>query len=300
MPTARADVLLVGSPHWCRHLKEVLNRYGSVRCHTVKDGFRWMAAPSRAICLVGVGAPDTVKRLAYHLAAKVLHRLGVVRSRTLYWIGSDVMRLRPGDAYVAGCANIAGSEWIAEEVRSKGYACIHRLFPVELRSGRNPPFPVAGRLQVLAYIPDVQHELHGSPELRQLAERSPDVDFKVIGGTGAWWRDRPGNVQFLGWVSDISAPIVESHVLLRRTRHDSFSAFVREGIASGRHVVFTYDVPGVTWIRSGDTDALTAKIGALRDLHRRGQLEPRRAPDDILELILDVRSQARALADELG
>ena len=162
------------------------------------------------------------------------------------------------------------------------------------------PFPAAGRLQVLAYIPDVQHDLHGSSELKHLAARLPDVDFKVIGGTGAWWRDRPGNVRFLGWVNDISVPIGESHVLLRRTRHDSFSAFVREGIACGRHVIFTYDVPGVTWIKSGDTEALVAAIGALRDRLRRGELEPQRVPDEILELILDVRSQARALADELG
>ena len=300
MTTARANVLLVGSPHWCRQLKDLLNRYGPVRCHVIGDVFRWMLAPARGICLVGVGAPDTPKRFVYHFAARLLHRLGVVRSRALYWIGSDVMRLRPNDAYVAGCSNIAGSEWIAEEVRGKGYHCVHRLFPVELRCARDVPFRTAGRLQVLAYIPDAQHELHGSSELEQLAARSPDVDFSVIGGTGAWWRDRPANVRFLGWVSDMSVPIGESHVLLRRTRHDSFSAFVREGIASGRHVLFTYDVPGVTWIKSGDTDALAAEIDSLRDRLRRGELKPQRAPDDILEMILDVRSQARALADELG
>jgi hypothetical protein len=133
-----------------------------------------------------------------------------------------------------------------------------------------------------------------------LATCLPDVDFKVIGGVGTWCRERPANVEFLGWVSDVSVPIGESHVLLRRTRHDSFSAFVREGIASGRHVIFTYDVPGVIWVRSGDTSALAAELGALRDLFGRGELKPRRPPDEVLDRISDVRSQARALADELG
>jgi hypothetical protein len=295
-----ADVLLIGSPYWCHNLQGLLNRYGSVRCHTIGAAFRWLRAPARNICLVGVGAPDTGKRYVYHFTAWLLHRLGIAGSRALYWIGSDVMRLRPNDAYVAGCSNIAGSAWIAEEVRGKGYPCVPRLFPVELRSRRDMPFPPAGRLQVLSYVPDVQHELHGSAELTHLVARFPDVDFKVIGGAGTWWPGRPANVEFLGWVSDISLPIGNSHVLLRRTRHDSFSAFVREGIASGRHVIFTYDVPGVTWIRSGDTDALTAELESLRDLCRRGELHPRRQPDELLDSIADVRSQARALADELG
>jgi hypothetical protein len=133
-----------------------------------------------------------------------------------------------------------------------------------------------------------------------LAAGSPDVDFKVIGGTGAWCLEHPVNVQFYGWVSDISVPISESHVLLRRTRHDSFSAFVREGIASGRHVIFTYDVPGVIWVRSGDLDALLTRFGALHESFRRGELVPQHPPAEILELISDVRTQARALADELG
>lgn len=300
MAATKASVLLVGSPYWCRHLKGVLNKYGSVQCYSIENAFRWMLAPAKSICLVGVGAPDTWKRFVYHFMAFLLHRLRIVRSRALYWIGSDVIRLRSNDAYVSGCLNIAGSAWIAEEVRSMGYDCIHRLFPVELRCGRDVPFPAASRLQVLAYIPDAHQELHGSAELMLLAAGSPDIDFKVIGGVGTWWRERPKNVQFVGWVSDISVAISESHVLLRRTRHDSFSAFVREGIASGRHVIFTYDVPGVIWIRSGDTNSLTAALWELRDLFRRGELKPQRPSDEILELISDVRSQARALADELG
>lgn len=300
MTAARADVLLLGSPHWCRHLKDVLGQHGGVRCHTIGGAFRWMFAPARSICLVGVGPPDSVKRRVYHVAAFLLHRLHIARSRVLYWIGSDVMRLLPNQALVSGCRNIAGSSWIAEEVRSKGYDCTHCLFPVELRSRQGVPFPADTKLQVLLYIPDAQHELHGSEELRHLASRLPDIDFKVIGGTGAWWPERPPNVQFVGWVNDISAPIRESHVLLRRTRHDSFSAFVREGIASGRYVFFTYDVPGVIWIRSGDTNALTAELASLRDLLRRGELVPQHPSANVLKLISDVRSQTRALADELG
>lgn len=300
MTTVRTNILLVGSKYWCRHLKRVLNKYGSVQCHTIEDSFRWMLKPAKSICLVGVGAPDTGRRLVYHLIAFLLHRLRIVRSRALYWIGSDVIRLLPNDAYVSGCSNIAGSAWIADEVRAKGYMCVDKLFPVELRSERDVPFPATNRLQVLSYIPDAQHELHGSAELRHVAARAPDIDFKVIGGKGGWWCGHPGNVRFLGWVSDIAVPIRESHVLLRRTQHDSLSVFVREGIVSGRYVIFTYDVPGVIWIKSGDMDTLAAELGELSDLFRRGELKPQQPPDEILDWISDIRTQALALADELG
>jgi len=93
MTVDRADVLLVGSPHWCRHLKDVLNQHGGLRCHTIGGAFRWMFAPARSICLVGVGPPDTVKRRVYHVAAFLLQRVHIARLRVLYWIGSDVMRL---------------------------------------------------------------------------------------------------------------------------------------------------------------------------------------------------------------
>jgi hypothetical protein len=259
-----------------------------------------MLAPAKSICLVGVGAPDTGKRLVYHLIAFLLHRLRIVRLRALYWIGSDVIRLRANDAYVSGCSNIAGSAWIGEEVRAKGYRCVDRLFPVELRSERGVSFPNTKRLQVLCYMPDAHHELHGSAELMDVATRLPSIDFKVVGGEGAWWREHPGNVQFLGWVGNIAVPISESHVLLRRTQHDSLSAFVREGIISGRYVIFTYDVPGVVWIKSGNVGALTAALRELGELFCRGELRLQQPADEILEWISDVRTQALALADELG
>ena len=69
---------------------------------------------------------------------------------------------------------------------------------------------------------------------------------------------------------------------------------------SGRYVIFTYDVPGVIWIKSGDMDTLAAELGELSDLFRRGELKPQQPPDEILDWISDVRTQALALADELG
>jgi len=300
MTAARASILLVGSPYWCRYLKSVLNKHTRARCYTIGDSCRWVLTPAKSICLVGVGAPDTDKRFVYHLIAFLLHRLRIVRLRALYWIGSDVIRLRANDAYVSGCSNIAGSAWIAEEVRAKGYRCVDRLFPVELRSERGVSFPNTKRLQALCYIPDAHHELHGSAELMDVATRLPGIDFKVVGGEGAWWREHPANVQFLGWVSNIAVPISESHVLLRRTRHDSLSAFVREGIISGRYVIFTYNVPGVVWIESGNVEALTASLSDLGALLGRGELRLQQPADEILEWISDVRTQALALADELG
>ena len=232
--------------------------------------------------------------------AYALEKLGVVRHRLIYWIGSDVTRLRAGSRFVTGALNIAGSSWLTDEVQSHGYACHERLFPVELPVTEVLPFPGNKRLQVLCYVPDDHHQLHGSAEIRAVAECLADADFTVIGGSGSWWPDCPGNVQFLGWVESIGQYLADAHVLLRRTSHDSLSAFVREGLVSGRQVVFTYDIPGVIYVPSGDTETLVARMKELRTHAREGRYSHNDLDPDLRNRLMDIRSQLQALARDYG
>jgi hypothetical protein len=159
--------------------------------------------------------------------------------------------------------------------------------------------PDVQRLQVLCYIPDAYHHVHGSDELMQVAPLCPDIDFQVTGGNGKWWPDPPENVSFTGWSDDMAGLLANSHVLLRRTPHDSFSAFVREGLVSGRHVIFTYDIPGVTFVRSGDTSGLKRALDRFASELQSDTLELNQVPQEFRHRILDTSAQALALANEL-
>lgn len=290
------NVLFLGSPFWCRYLARLLNEHRCLSAYTWKRLARWIVARDKSICLVGLGAPDSPKRRIYHLAAYLMDRLGLVRKRVVYWIGTDVTRLRPNSRLIAGCENIAGSSWLAREVNAKGYSCDECLFPVDLPISDAMPFPAGERLQVLSYIPDAHHDLHGSAEVRALVENFTDVDFTVIGGKGTWWPDEPGNIRFLGWVDDMTAQLAGAHVLLRRTSHDSLSAFVREGLIAGRQVIFTYDFPGVIHVERGNIDSLLARLKELNRLFKAGNFSHCRLEPAVRKRLLDVSSQLEALA----
>jgi hypothetical protein len=252
----------------------------------------------KSICLVGLGPPDTYKRFLYHLFAVVLQRFHIVGRRVIYWIGSDVSRLGEQSSFVAGAVNIAGSSWLAEEVEAHGYTCHERLFPIDLPVNEIVPFPEKKRLQVLCYVPDAHHELHGSTEIRALADQFADVDFMIIGGAGAWWPGAPANVKFLGWIDNVVACLAEVHVLLRRTSHDSLSAFVREGLVAGRQVVFTYEFPGAIYVASGDTQTLITRVGELRQRYLDGRLEHSRLDPEVRNRLVDARAQLQVLLQD--
>ena len=292
----KANVLFLGSPIWCRHLAGLLNEHQLLRAYTWKNTLRWMLSRNKSVCLVGLGAPDTYKRFLYHVAAYLMQQVGIIKKRVLYWIGTDVTQLRAHSRFVAGCSNIAGSSWLAEEVRGNGYACEERLFPVKLPVSGMLPFPNTDRLQVLCYVPDAHHVRHGSSEIRALVEHFSDVEFTVIGGDGTWWPDRPGNIQFLGWVDDTVGHLAGAHVLLRRTAHDSLSAFVREGLVAGRHVIFTYDVPGVIYVERGDIRSLVARMDELNSRFAEQRLVHSSLDPQIRSWLSDTDTQLRALS----
>ena len=294
-----SDVLLVGSPYWCDYLQRMLNEHSDLRAHTVRGLGTWFLRYNKRVCLVGVGMPDTWKRWCFHLLAKIPSMLRVADPPAIYWIGSDVLKLRAGNRSVKRCVNLAGSDWLTEEVTDLGYSCQTALFPVELCSQPTAPFPETERLRVLCYVPDKHPQSHGADEILNAARALSDIEFTVVGGSGEWCRDAPDNLTFVGWVSDTRRWINDSHVVLRRTPHDSLSALVREALAAKRHVIFSYRCPGAEYVPPGDDEQLVARLEAFRLAKASGQLELNEVPRDFLDVLTDVRKQTRNLADGL-
>lgn len=297
---ARPSVLFLGSPYWCRHLVHLYDQYHIVDGYTWRDAGRWMVRRQKFVCLVGLGPPNTYKRVLYHALAYLLELFRVTGKRVIYWIGSDVTLLRERSVLMSGAVHIAGSSWLAQEVRERGYECEERLFPVELPVKEVLPFPRCETLQVLCYVPDSHHELHGSSEIQQVVAQFPDAKFKIIGGVGEWWPDHPENIEFVGWTDSIVENLADAHVLLRRTSHDSLSAFVREGLVAGRPVIFTYDVPGCIHVDRGDIDTLLRWLREFSDRVNTGRLPCFKMDAEFRSLLVDTRLQLQELARVYG
>jgi len=295
---SKANVIFLGSPFWCRHLASLLNEHQLLRAYTWEAAASWIVSRQKSVCLVGLGAPDTYKRFFYHFLAYMLHRFRFIRKRVVYWIGSDVTLLTSNARFVAGCINVAGSAWLAEEVRGKGYACEERLFPIKLPVSEMLPLPETEKLQALCYVPDLHHELHGSAEIRALVEQFSDVEFTVIGGTGRWWTNCPDNIRFTGWTDDSAGYMAAAHVVLRRTAHDSFSAFVREGLVAGRYVIFTYEVPGAIYVKHGDMESLRTRMAEINFRFSQKNLTFNELDPEVRAWLMDSGSQLRALAED--
>ena len=294
-----SDVLLLGSPYWCDYLQKMLNKHSDLSAHTLRGAGRWFLQRNKRVCLVGVGMPDTWKRRCYHLLARVPNALRVAGKPAIYWIGSDVLRLKSGSSALQQCINLAGSDWLTEEVTDLGYSCRTALFPVELDDGEAAALPTAEPLKVLCYVPDEHPQSHGADEILHAAQTCSDIEFSVVGGTGAWCKDVPDNLSFLGWVSDTRQKMNDSHVVLRRTPHDSLSAFVREALAARRHVIFSHRCPGALFAAPGDTAQLVAHLETLNAAKKAERLELNQVPADFINMLMDVTEQTRNLANGL-
>jgi hypothetical protein len=69
---------------------------------------------------------------------------------------------------------------------------------------------------------------------------------------------------------------------------------------SGRQVIFTYDVPGVIFVPSGDTETLIARMEELTARAREGRYAHNELDSASRKRLMDVDSQLRALASDYG
>jgi hypothetical protein len=287
------NLLLLGSPYWSNYLVRLLNERREIRAHRLQELLIWLFKSNKSICLVGIGPPDTWKRWLYYLLADVLYFIRIIKFKAIYWIGTDVTRLKKGNKKVSRFYNFAGSSWLAKEIKDLGYKCDSCLFPVKIDLTEHYPWPETENLTVLCYIPDQAPELHGAEEILYLVKAFPNVRFNVVGGTGAWCKNIFHNLCFLGWCNDVGNKIGESHLLLRRTKHDSFSAFVREGLVADRYVIFTYELTGVIYVKSGDYEGLYREFKRLTELFMNGELK-KNDNKEFIEM-LDYESQIKQI-----
>jgi hypothetical protein len=191
-----------------------------------------------------------------------------------FWCGSDVLRaqrlLAAGkmDPWIARRIHWAASPTLAEEVRSMGLACefVQASFVEVVRD----PKPLPKELSVLVYLPRADlAELYGWDRVVEVARALPSVKFRLVGLQKGQSVQAPSNVSVDYWTQDLGSAYEQSTVLWRPVRHDAGISFmVLEALAHGRHVLYTYPVPGAIQVQNAEQ--AKRQLENLRALHESG------------------------------
>lgn len=290
----RVRVCFVGQDSWVRQLTAAVSRHGRWLLPSyvgVAHGpfVRGVLEFRNADIIVRVGlrpGARTVRGKAFDALWTLARLLNLRSPVACYWIGTDVLRAvedvaggwaSPFWRSSARWRHIAAAPWLAEELEEHlGIASRTVLFPVPLPHV-DPLPPLPATFSVLSYIPDNRHAFYGGEMVYAAARELPTVIFSVVGGVGNWV-DRPlPNLRFHGWCKDMLAMYRSSSVVVRLVRHDAVGGTLREGLALGRYVVYTYEVPHTHHVEFGDADALIRVLAEYEQLHRRGELRLNKA-----------------------
>lgn len=289
--SAPARIVLAGQGHWSTTLADGLARYAGLEVEAVPLDTAGSAISlhawrtiARASLLVRVGfrpGAATWRGRAFDSA------LSLARGRkpvAYYWIGTDVRRALLDNAAGrelpamrkarAGARHLAGSAPLQTDLATIGIGAQLADFPWDGLPKLDELPAMPERFTVLSYVPDARSDFYGGPQLLTAARALPDARFKIMGGTGTWAPDAPENVEFLGWVKDPSAVYADSSVVVRLAEYDSIGGTAAEGLAYGRPVVYSRELPYATTVAFDDPDALVAALRLLESRHAAGELLP--------------------------
>lgn len=194
----------------------------------------------------------------------------------VFWCGSDVLRAqqmlpsRGVDPWIAGLVHWAASPSLAEEVCGLGLKC--EFVQASFVDVVQQPKPLPRKFSVLVFLPRAdQGELYGWDRIVEVAEALPHVGFTLVGLHPGEKLQGPQNVRIHYRVNDIRPFYEETTVLWRPVRHDAGISFmVLEGLSHGRHVLYSYPVPGAT--RVNDVQDARQSLERLWALHESGSL----------------------------
>lgn len=313
-------VCFFGTRLWSKRLADLVNRYGdsSVQASsatlTFFSFFRCLPALLRADTMVRVGFRPGVRSfrgIVFDLLWLLLVFIKPQVRQIYYWIGTDVQRIVQTlelkqslltEYFVSKsrstALHLAAAPWLVEELSCAGFRAKSVLFPspvsfpVEL-------LPLPGKFSVLTYIPEKRHEFYGSRMIYEAAKQLPDIDFYVVAGTGRWQPEVLTNLYFLGWQNNMSHLYMDSTVVVRMVPHDALGGTVREGLAYGRHVIYSYEHPYTETVSFGNSEKLIHTLESLFSRMNEGRLSLNYCGQEYAKKHFDEDRLTRNLIDEL-
>lgn len=91
---------------------------------------------------------------------------------------------------------------------------------------------------IAVYAPPVNQALYNLELMEKVAKKLPKVKFKFFGGQAI---KRDGNIEYVGYVNDMTEFIKDCSCLMRITTHDGLPQAVLEFLSAGRRIIFNHD-----------------------------------------------------------
>src|SRR5215472_17058487 len=284
-------VVIHGLPHFCRKLASLLsNDKWDIRFHThegLLDLLALLRDLRRCDLVYTWGGRIDLGKFLWGA------RLSGSSKLVMPWSGSDALWAQKDAAagklhpWIAAKTHWAVSPWIAEEVRSVGLDCEH--VQVSFVPLVKDILPMPKEFSVLSYVPSADKaDLYGWDQFVEVAKALPAVNFKVVGLREPGTLCAPRNVKIEGWTDNLAVHIRKASVIFRPVQHDGLSFMVLESMAQGRHVLYSYPLPGTTHAKDAET--------AIRELRRLAKLSEIRSLGcnaDGLEIVKREYSETR-------
>jgi glycosyltransferase involved in cell wall biosynthesis len=303
-------VLVSGPGYFVHPTNVILSQSGKLRVKTIElsriRSRLWkaivytLAIMSCDVCYHIGGAWSWTRELAWRIP--YLLRVPLV----VHWIGTDVMlcaewfqrrvsSLRLAKRFV----HLADAPWLVDELAEVGIQA--QFAPVVSEKlfrylGTAPP-GLPDSFTVLAYMADDRAVFYGWQGVLQLAKDFPEIEILIARAVGAFAKEHPPNIKFLGWIDNMRDVYERCTVLVRMTEHDGLSNMIQEALALGRHAVWTYRFPGV--LHAVNYLSLRNHIEVLLSLHQRQLLKLNKAGREFLQQNLDPADTARRVEETL-
>lgn len=164
----------------------------------------------------------------------------------MHWVGTDVITAKKNfengkinQDYIDKATHFCEVGWIQEELKEIGIEA--KILNFISFTGQDHVSAFPDRFSALTYISSGREEFYGIKEIYALAEAMPEIQINVAGIDSYGKMSKPGNVNLLGWVDDMSKRVDESVVCIRLAEHDGLSGFVLEALSQARQVIYRFD-----------------------------------------------------------
>lgn len=266
-------VAVNGLPYFCQKLSQLLNGEEWEVPHRSPSNPVGLAARfvDLARCDLAYSWTGRISMGRFLKAARALGKKKIV----MLWSGSDALWAKAEwsggktDPWVRGLVHWAVSPWLAEEVCSLGIDCEY----VQASFVDIVPHvkPLPKKFSVLAFVRDIHKTgLYGWDRILEVAQKLPQIEFNLCGLPEGQRLQGPPNIKVHNWTNGLTTRIEQTSVVYRPVRHDGLSFTVLEALSHGRHVLYTYPLPGC--IQVADAAAACQELEKLYACHKVGAL----------------------------